>query len=322
MTQREFAKMINVSQATVSMALNDSPEISLKMRRHIQEMAHKVGYRPNLAGQLLRKGRTNLIAVLLPSIQYGFYAELLEQIYIYAQKCGYIIFWECCDNEETFAYAVKTIKQYNVAGIIASARLEWVENYVKNATPTILINSEHGEDFPAWLANVCPNMYSCGRQVAEYLIEKGRKKLVFAGYGILTEDRFRGICDVCNEKGIPAPEILDDQENSAKTGYEAAGDLLKKYPDCDALIAHNDNVAIGILRRFYEEKISVPERIAVVGFDNITAGSFTAPALTSIGAGFDIFAKTVIDELLKIISGSRSKRKIRLECKLNIRESI
>ena len=60
MTQREFAKLLNISQAAVSMALNDSPEISLERRRHIQELAEKLGYRPNLAGQLLRRGRSNL----------------------------------------------------------------------------------------------------------------------------------------------------------------------------------------------------------------------------------------------------------------------
>ena len=75
MTQREFARMLHVSQATVSMALKDSPEISLKMRRHIQAFARRVGYRPNLAGQLLRKGKNNLIGVIMPSMQYSFYAN-------------------------------------------------------------------------------------------------------------------------------------------------------------------------------------------------------------------------------------------------------
>ena len=73
MTQREFAQLVHVSQATVSMALKDSPEISLKMRRHIQGLAEKLGYRPNLAGQLLRKGKNNLIGVILPSMEYSFF---------------------------------------------------------------------------------------------------------------------------------------------------------------------------------------------------------------------------------------------------------
>lgn len=320
MTQREFAQMVHVSQATVSMALKDSPEISLKMRRHIQGLAEKLGYRPNLAGQLLRKGKNNLIGVILPSMEYSFYAELLEQLHVYALKKGYILLLERSGEEELFKHAIRTMNQYNVSGLIAAAGSGWIEKYANPDTPTVLISPGKKTALDRHhVMYVSPDLYKSGYELGKYLLSKGRRNLVYVGQG--GDPRFSGLAAACSEMGGVVPEVLFSRENTAETGYAAGGMLLEKYPQCDAVVSHNDNTAIGVLRRFYEEKIAVPDRIAVVGFDNISSGAYTAPALTSAGTPFNVFAKAIIDGLLKMISTGEKAGEIKLEIVLNIRES-
>lgn len=322
MTQREFARMLHVSQATVSMALKDSPEISLKMRRHIQAFARRVGYRPNLAGQLLRKGKNNLIGVIMPSMQYSFYAELLEKLHEYAQKKGYILLLERSGEEKLFEHAVKTMTQYNVAGLIAETESSWIEKYVDPDMPIILINSVNRQFLKQRrVASVCPDLFDAGFRIGQYLIQHSRRNLVYLGHGTQGNLRYNGLYAACAEAGIPAPEILPADDNTAESGYVSAGEILRKYPGCDAVVAHNDNTAIGVLRRFYEEKIAIPERIAVTGFDNITSGAYSAPALTSIGTPFDVFAGAIIESLLKMISSGSAVEDLKLEVVINPRES-
>ena len=96
MTQRDLMELFSVSQATVSMALKNNPRISLKLRQEIQKAAREMGYCPNPAGQLLRKGKSNLIGVILPSLYYSFYAEFLEELHNYIQNCGYVLLMKNC----------------------------------------------------------------------------------------------------------------------------------------------------------------------------------------------------------------------------------
>ena len=84
MTQREFAKKLSVSQATISMALKDSPAISKELRDKIRQMAAEVGYSPNVAGQLLRRGKNNLLGVIFPKVQTTYYSDLLLEIFLCA----------------------------------------------------------------------------------------------------------------------------------------------------------------------------------------------------------------------------------------------
>ena len=74
MTQKEIARKLNVSLATVSMALKGSARISQTLRDSVRKLADDSGYLPNLAGQLLRQGRSNVIGIVFPSLVNSFYA--------------------------------------------------------------------------------------------------------------------------------------------------------------------------------------------------------------------------------------------------------
>ncbi|MBQ9502841.1 MAG: LacI family DNA-binding transcriptional regulator [Lentisphaeria bacterium] len=321
MTQREFAKLLNISQAAVSMALNDSPEISPEKRRHIRELAEKLGYRPNLAGQLLRKGRSNLLGVILPPLSYGFYAELLEELFTHARAHGYVLMLENCASEEDMVRIGKTMRQYNVAGILAGCGSAPAREFLPPEVPTVLIAGEtfydDGNPRVMW---VQPDLYGSGRILGGYLLEKGKKNIVFVGLAREEEPRYQGLREVVEAAGHRL-ETIFCRDNTRQAGYELAAEVLARFPGCDAVAAHNDDMAIGFLSRFFRERIAVPERIAVAGFDNISSGAFAPPPLTSIGPGLDVFAETAITGVLDMLAGKPVKKSIWIKCGLAVRES-
>ena len=320
MTQREFAKLLNISQATVSMALNNSPEISLERRRHIRALAEKLGYRPNLAGQLLRKGRSNLIGVILPPLGSGFYAELLEKLFTHARAHGYVLLLENCSCEEDMKRIGRTMRQYNVAGILAGCGSALAQEFLPPEVPTVLIAGENfyddGNPRVMW---VQPDLYGSGRILGRYLLEKGKKNIVFVGLARDNEPRYRGVREALgNDIRL---ETIFCQVNTRSAGYQLAEGVLKNHPLCDAVVAHNDDMAIGILGRFYREGLSVPERIAVAGFDNISSSAFTPPPLTSIGPSLDAFAEAAVSGVLDMLDGRPVEKCVFIKCKLTVRES-
>lgn len=80
MTQKEIARTLNITQATVSMALKGSGRISPAVREAVCRLAAEVGYQPNLAGQMLRRKRANVIGAIFPRLTNLFHAELFQEI--------------------------------------------------------------------------------------------------------------------------------------------------------------------------------------------------------------------------------------------------
>lgn len=322
MTQRDLMTKFSVSQATVSMALNNNPAISEKLRRDIQQAAAEMGYRPNLAGQMLRKGKSNLLGVILPSLYYSFYSELLAELHIYAQKRGYVIMLEHCESYKDFTFAMQSMERFNVAGIMAVCAAEWLAEWKGREIPFVLL---HGNALPDTLKNkvsqVYPDMYQSGYDLADYLISSGRKHLLYLGKNNDRESRFCGFSARCAAAGIMDLPAIPGRENTTEMGYELAEKILQIFPETDAVAVHNDNMAMGVLRYFWEKRIDVPGRVAVAGFDNIREDTYTTPALTSIGPDRGCFARQALDELLMQIAFPEHHQEIKVRCELKARES-
>lgn len=322
MTQRDLMELFSVSQATVSMALKNNPRISLKLRQEIQKAAREMGYCPNPAGQLLRKGKSNLIGVILPSLYYSFYAEFLEELHNYIQNCGYVLLMKNCETREGFAAAMQSMKQFNVSGIMAVCALDWIKTLLDKSIPTVLLLGHDFTPDPQFrLSQVYPDMYQCGYDLADHLLKQGRKHPAFLGKIDNAELRFRGFDARIKKSGIAETPFIHCAKGTTLDGYNLIRSLLEQFPETDAVAVHNDNMAVGALRWLWEQRIDVPGRIAVTGFDNIREDAFTTPALTSIGPDCRKFAKTAFDELRKMISDPTHQSKIKIHCKLTVRES-
>ena len=119
MNQKLIAEKLNISQATVSMALKGSPRISRALSETIRKLAEDSGYHPNLAGQLLRQGRSNVIGVILPSLVNKFYAELFQALQKLLTPRGYLLYFSQIQEKGELEQLADYLKKLRVAGIIA-----------------------------------------------------------------------------------------------------------------------------------------------------------------------------------------------------------
>ncbi len=321
MNQKLIAEKLNISQATVSMALKGSPRISRALSETIRKLAEDSGYHPNLAGQLLRQGRSNVIGVILPSLVNKFYAELFQALQKLLTPRGYLLYFSQIQEKGELEQLADYLKKLRVAGIIAIGNIAG-ELFPMCSRDTALVF--YGGDKPLDLAasQILPDRFQAGLEMTRYLIARGRRRIAFLGVSSQEEQRFRGYCRALNEAGIPfRPELAVPGRDSLNSGYEMMRSVLAGSPDTDGVFAHNDEIAIGAMRAAGEAGYSIPGRLSLAGFDNIETGRYLHPALTTVDQPREAIAELLAEELLASMNDSARHRLVTVPCRLIIRES-
>ena len=321
MNQKLIAEKLNISQATVSMALKGSPRISRVLSETIRKLAEDSGYHPNLAGQLLRQGRSNVIGVILPSLVNKFYAELFQALQKLLTPRGYLLYFSQIQEKGELEQLADYLKKLRVAGIIAIGNIAG-ELFPMCSRDTALVF--YGGDKPLDLAasQILPDRFQAGLEMTRYLIARGRRRIAFLGVSSQEEQRFRGYCRALNEAGIPfRPELAVSGRDSLNSGYEMMRSVLAGSPDTDGVFAHNDEIAIGAMRAAGEAGYSIPGRLSLAGFDNIETGRYLHPALTTVDQPREAIAELLAEELLASMNDSARHRLVTVPCRLIIRES-
>jgi len=321
MTQKEIAKLLNVSQPTVSMALQGSERISPSLREAVRNLAAHSGYRPNLAGQLLRQGRSNIIGAVFPSLTNGFYAELFQELQRRLSPHGYLLHLTQAETAEELAATALSLRQMQVAGVIA----------VGSAAAALLPLREegialvfYGGDIPleCGASQVLPDRFHAAAEVMDYLLKQGRRHIAFLGATYDIEPRFRAYRDAVAAGGLPEVVIRSlGRGASMESGCRMMDQLLREHPEIDAVFCHKDELAIGALRAAVKAGIRVPQQIALCGFDGIEAGEFTTPSLTSVEQPRREITASLVTELLASLADPKRCRFISIPCRLIVRES-
>lgn len=321
MNQKLIAEKLDISQATVSMALKGSPRISRALSETIRKLAEDSGYHPNLAGQLLRQGRSNVIGVILPSLVNKFYAELFQELQKLLTPRGYLLYFSQIQEKGGLEQLADYLKKLRVAGVIAIGSIAG-ELFPMCSRDTALVF--YGGDKPLSLAasQILPDRFQAGLEMTRYLIARGRRRIAFLGVSSQEEQRFRGYCRALNEAGIPfRPELAVSGRDSLNSGYEMMRSVLAGSPDTDGVFAHNDEIAIGAMRAAGEAGYSIPGRLSLAGFDNIETGRYLHPALTTVDQPREAIAELLAEELLASMNDSARHRLVTVPCRLIIRES-
>ena len=176
--------------------------------------------------------------------------------------------------------------------------------------------SEQGTHFVRWGAEVqelpivsigCDN-FRGGQEITEHVIKQGRKHFAFLGsassHAPEFYDRYKGHCQALKDHGLVVNSKM--QFNALYTeeaGYKAACELINSGEKFDAICAACDLIAIGAMRALKEHNITIPDQVAVVGFDDIAIASFTFPPLTTVKQDTQLAGELLVNTLLSSISG-------------------
>ena len=300
-TLKDVAKAAGVSYATVSRALSGSSQIGSETRERVLKLCDEMGYTTNFVARSMVTKRTNLIGLVVPSVDNQFMSELAYHAEVSARSHGYNIM--LCDSgpdlrqEKT---VVKLLLGRQVDGILivpqSSRSYESLKPYL-DQTPTVFLSENLRDQPQSYVAVDNSRGTYLGTQ---YLYELGHRNILYFGQRQSTTHQLRaeGYLKACQELGL-APRYFNSEytRSSIQGGYQLAKELFQKPLDYTAIFASTDSNALGVLTAADELGIDIPGRLSLIGFDNISATALSRIDLTTIDQPKKAMAVQAVDML-------------------------
>ena len=286
MTISDIAKMAGVSSAAVSRYLNGGP-LSEQKRAAIHEVVEKTGYRPDAAAQTLRTGTVNQVGVIVPSIGSQSVGQITAGIASELDTRNYLLLLGNTELDSQRELGYLTVMQRNhVAGIIllGSYYTPQLAKALQSCRVPVVVT---GQRF-AETACVYNDDRAAVRELAQRMLEHGRKKIVYIG-GTERDDatgvqRREGVQDALNAAGLDGGQLprICCNAFTMEEGRRCMQELLARCPDLDGVLCVTDTVAFGAMRALREAGRQVGQDVGLAGVGDSWADSVTAPGLTTV----------------------------------------
>jgi LacI family transcriptional regulator len=327
----DIAKKLNISTATVSRGLKDHPSVSKHTRKKIFEMVEELGYRSNHFARNLRQQQTNTIGVIVHELKSNFITSVLAGIEKITTAAGYdLIITHSSESVQKEAANARNLFHKRVDGLIASLSfdttdLDHFRPFTDKNVPVIFFDrvEQDGNNTVVVIDNA-----KCGYIATQHLIDQGCKRIAHVTSSLkrnVYAQRYKGYRDALYDNGIKFDEsLLVTNDLSEEAGIAAARQIMKMKPLPDGVFITNDFVAAVCMRTLKEQGISIPDDIAVVGFNNDTIAKLIEPALTTINyPGVDMGEIVAINLInhLKGISNINQTNTVIVRSNLVVRKS-
>jgi LacI family transcriptional regulator len=287
-TMTDVARYAGVTKQTVSNVLSGKAVVREETRQRVLEAIEALGYRPNLVARSLRKGKTSILAIMVPTIANPFYSDIVEEVERIAGEHQYNLL--LCTSRKSAERAheqLLVLSDRSIDGLLLldddsiSTELATV---AQGQFPIILCNWEH-QPYPDNFPVVSIDYREAGYLAAQHLLDVGlREQIAIIWEAPAHNLRFQGARSALLDGGVAlaADHIIATGDSTTETGYQAACMLFARQPLPRAILATNDLMALGTLKALREQGLRVPDDIAVIGIDNIFLGADAYPSLTTV----------------------------------------
>lgn len=304
----DVARLAGVSQKTVSRVINDAPNVRESVREKVNAAIESLGYRPNSAARALVTQRTSVIGIVTAGTAlFGPSAQLFGVEHA-ASAAGYaVVIVSAADGSgEEMARAIDRLVSQGVDGIVLTGpvAVEGIAAQVFRGIPAISVGD------PVADGVVCPAVVADQRggvmRATEHLLSLGHRTVWHVAGPVAwhaATDRIEGWRDALREAGAPIHEPIAG-DWTARSGYRAGLELAER-PDVTAVLAANDQMAIGLMRAFSEKGRSIPGDVSVVGFDDAPDSEFLMVPLTTVRQDFTAITSRAVTELIRAINGEQ-----------------
>ncbi|NBB53237.1 substrate-binding domain-containing protein [Rhizobium sp. CRIBSB] len=307
----DLARLAGLSTSTVSRALADNPAIKAETRARVAALAEAHGYRPNLIGRNLRTGRTHAVGVVLPlghevgqPVSDPFFITLLGHLADALTAKGYDLLLSRVipSGPDWLARMTDSGRVDGVLVIGQSDQIETLEATARRYAPLVI----WGAAFPGRVQCTVGTDNRIGGELAtRHLLDQGRRRLVFFGNPDFPElgQRYEGFLAAHAAAGVAPPEHALAVHLTAQTAYETIGEFLDSGRQVDGVIAATDIIAMAAIRALNERGLSVPDQVAVVGYDDLEIAIHATPALTTVRQDIAAGAEAMVSLLMRRMAG-------------------
>jgi LacI family transcriptional regulator len=299
----DVAREAGVSKSTVSLVLQNSPQVREETRVLVRQAMARLGYVYNRSAANLRAANVGLVGLVINDLRNPFFTEFATSLQMTLSARGYATVLANTDERADLqAQVVAAMIEHGVSALVVSpaygADTAAFDALKRAGIPVMQVLRRvdpRVETFPF----AAPDYRAGTRLATTHLVESGARRIAFVG-GVegrsVTQERMAGYLEVVSQRGL-TPLVLPGRA-SRTFGREASRRLAAEHKDVNAALCFNDLVALGMLAGFDELGMKVGRDIMVAGFDDIEECAQSHPALTSVRcdiAGFGAaIAATVI----------------------------
>ncbi len=329
----DVAKKAGVSKTAVSFVLNGTGNIGEETKFRVLKAVKELNYIPNSAARSLRSGQSKRIAIVAYQISSQFLHQLIHgfelKFYGLEDKQYSIDYYSTENSDKKKNEILKELlyaKKADGVVVISVKPTKAIEKeYHASGVPMLLI-----ENVSEISSSISIDNYSGSKQAVEHLISKGRKKIGIVSPwfgleddGFVSNIRRKAYLDTLKENNLECRE-----ENQwvitqliKEEGYEIADKIIESGVD-GLFVSAGDFATIGILERFKEKGIKVPEDISIVGYDNMFYSSLISPALTTVNQPIKEVGAKAFDIIFDQIKNSSNQiETVVFQPELIVRES-
>ncbi len=283
---KDVAEHAGVSASTVSRVLGNKPVVNENTRERVMDAVRLLDYKPNELAKSLKLGRSNTIALMVPSIQNLIFPAIVRGAEDTARKAGYTVILCNTDEdvEEEKRYITK-LRTRLVDGFIVASMLpgsDHIRKLWREGFPVVLTCRIYDDTIDA----VGIDNEAAAYDATQYLIRVGHRKIAFAMGREeipLYTDRYKGYRRALESAGIPFDEELVIHEtNGTASFYYLFQNLIKKGVKPDAVMSSSDPKAFVVMRALHDMGLSIPGDVSVMSIDNVEASSQIEPPLSTV----------------------------------------
>jgi LacI family transcriptional regulator len=302
---KDIADMAKVSISTVSRALQNDPRISYETKKKIVSIAASFGYIKHKLKSNEISSEWNSVGFIVPEVTSGYYAHLIHVANAQFEKKQYSMIIKLTNFDE--ATLIRHIYSFNELQVTCIVIIlddsENISDELFTAVsitklPVLFITTKY-------VANLdFDNLYIDEHKGIElglkYLVNEKYRQIGFIGE-MQTMARFSVYKDVMNSFLLPVQDcfVRISNKRCEEAGYESMKEILTLDRLPDAIFASYDHIAIGAIHAIEEAGLSIPEDIAILGFDDIPIAKFINKGLTTIRNPYEDMISIAVRVLLQ-----------------------
>ncbi len=319
----DVAKLAGVSHQTVSRVINNADYIKDDTRSKVQSAMQALGYVPNAAARALVTSKSKIVGILVSDIVYHGPAGMMHAMEKEARRGGFFAISASVDplDNDSIAQGIEHLRRLGIDGLVVitpqSDSVQAVERLVKDIPVVFIDSPNNSKDLSAELDN-----YEGAKRATEHLISLGHKQIVHvagpAGW-FDSAPRVAGYEDAMKTAKLQPKVIPGDW--TVPTGYEIGKNLELDKSKVTAIFAANDQLALGLMRALRQRGYSVPDRVSVIGFDDVPEAAYYEPPLTTMRPDFAELGRVAMEMMLGSINREETMRADTLVPELIVRES-
>ncbi|WP_108250060.1 LacI family DNA-binding transcriptional regulator [Planctomonas deserti] len=299
----DVARQAGVSHQTVSRLLKGGSGIRPENRERIERVLKELDYRPNLAARSLATNRSRRIGAMAYEMLETGPSKIIQGASNAAREAGYLLDVVSLDprSRNDIEVAVSLLAQQDLAGILAFAPTDHLVEVVAESrfSVPVYVETESDDSVPGHPAS--PNSDGV-RQLVDHLYRLGHRRFFhISGPPAWLSARNRAVAyeGALAERGLTSLGSLPG-DWSAASGYEGAMRMPSEL-GVTAIVAANDQMALGVLRALAERGRAVPDEVSVVGMDDLPEARFYSPPLTTVQLDFENEGRLAVKSLLGLI---------------------